>query len=268
MPGDEHTEDHGDAQQLDVSDAVAKPHERQHHRQDLARHHHPVEHDRAEPLDGAVDEDLADGARERERQQLGDGLGVGPRENDFDATGNDWTSRGRRFEEQVALMRRIWRGEAARPGCDPIGPTPVQAGGPKIIIGGFVDVALERAGRLADGLRTFDFAPEVTIHHQRIAVVQRAWEAAGRAGKPWIIVRNSKKDYGTSKMIEGTLKAGDVVLLVEDIATTGGQVLEAAKIITEGGGKVDKIGAETDCFLATISSLQPHSGQEVKGSWG
>ncbi len=71
--------------------------------------------------------------------------------------------------------------------------------------------------------------------------VALAAATAMEAGKPWIIIRNSKKDYGTSKMIEGTLKAGDVVLLVEDIATTGGQVLEAAKIITEAGAKVDRI---------------------------
>jgi orotate phosphoribosyltransferase len=32
-----------------------------------------------------------------------------------------------------------------------------------------------------------------------------------------------------------------VVLLVEDIATTGGQVLEAAKVITEAGARVKKI---------------------------
>ncbi len=61
------------------------------------------------------------------------------------------------------------------------------------------------------------------------------------SGKNWIIVRNSKKGYGTGKMVEGVLKEGDVVLLVEDIATTGGQVLEAAKIITEAGAKVSKI---------------------------
>ena len=59
--------------------------------------------------------------------------------------------------------------------------------------------------------------------------------------KNWIIVRNSKKGYGTGKMVEGVLKAGDIVLLVEDIATTGGQVLEAAKIITEAGASVKKI---------------------------
>jgi orotate phosphoribosyltransferase len=66
------------------------------------------------------------------------------------------------------------------------------------------------------------------------------------SGKRWIIVRNSKKDYGTSKMIEGVLKKDDVVLLVEDIATTGGQVLEAAKIIAEAGAKVKKIVAVID----------------------
>ena len=61
------------------------------------------------------------------------------------------------------------------------------------------------------------------------------------SGKNWIIIRNSKKGYGTGKMVEGVLKEGDVVLLVEDIATTGGQVLEAAKIITEAGATVKKI---------------------------
>ena len=66
------------------------------------------------------------------------------------------------------------------------------------------------------------------------------------SGKNWIIVRNRKKGYGTGKIIEGTLKPGDVVLLVEDIATTGGQVLEAAKVITDAGARVKKIVAVID----------------------
>ena len=76
--------------------------------------------------------------------------------------------------------------------------------------------------------------------------VALAAATAMQTGKKWIIVRNSKKDYGTSKMVEGVLKKDDVVLLVEDIATTGGQVLEAAKIITEAGAKVKKIVAVID----------------------
>jgi orotate phosphoribosyltransferase len=65
-------------------------------------------------------------------------------------------------------------------------------------------------------------------------------------GKNWVIIRNAKKGYGTDKLIEGKLKPGDVVLLVEDIATTGGQVMEAAKVITQAGAKVKKIVCVVD----------------------
>jgi len=76
--------------------------------------------------------------------------------------------------------------------------------------------------------------------------VALAAATAMEADKPWVIIRNSKKDYGTGKMVEGRLCAGDVVLLVEDIATTGGQVLEAAKIIADAGATVKKIVAVID----------------------
>ena len=66
------------------------------------------------------------------------------------------------------------------------------------------------------------------------------------SGKPWVIIRNTKKDYGTKKPFEGKLSDADSVLLVEDIATTGGQVLEAAKLITEIGAKVERIVAVID----------------------
>ena len=64
--------------------------------------------------------------------------------------------------------------------------------------------------------------------------------------RPFIIVRNAKKDYGTSNLFEGVLKEGDRVLIVEDVATTGGQVLEAAKAITDSGAHVEKIVAVLD----------------------
>lgn len=91
-----------------------------------------------------------------------------------------------------------------------------------------------------------EFAKYVTddvtlIAGAELGGVALAAATAMETGRNWIIVRNSKKGYGTSKMVEGVLKSGDVVLLVEDIATTGGQVCEAAKIITEAGAKVSKI---------------------------
>jgi orotate phosphoribosyltransferase len=96
-----------------------------------------------------------------------------------------------------------------------------------------------------------EFAKYVTsdvtlIAGAELGGVALAAATAMHTGKKWIIVRNSKKDYGTSKMIEGVLEKDDIVLLVEDIATTGGQVLEAAKIITEAGAKVKNIVAVID----------------------
>lgn len=65
-------------------------------------------------------------------------------------------------------------------------------------------------------------------------------------GVPALFVRNRKKDYGTSKQIEGAYAAGDRVLLVEDVLTTGGQVLEAAKTLADAGLRVEKIVAVLD----------------------
>jgi len=76
--------------------------------------------------------------------------------------------------------------------------------------------------------------------------VALAAATAMETGLNWVIIRNSKKGYGTSKMVEGVLKEDDVVLIVEDIATTGGQVIEAAKIVTEAGAKVKKIVCTID----------------------
>ena len=60
-------------------------------------------------------------------------------------------------------------------------------------------------------------------------------------GLPCIFIRNQKKDYGTAKQLEGPLEPGDKVVLIEDVCTTGGQILEAAKVIEAGGATVTKI---------------------------
>ncbi|MBU6282723.1 orotate phosphoribosyltransferase [bacterium] len=66
------------------------------------------------------------------------------------------------------------------------------------------------------------------------------------SGLPSVFIRNQKKEYGTSKQLEGRLDEGDQVVIVEDVATTGGQVLEAAKVIEAGGAKVIGIIATID----------------------
>lgn len=74
-----------------------------------------------------------------------------------------------------------------------------------------------------------------------LGAVALAAAASLASRKPFFIVRNAKKDYGTSKTIEGKLEKGDKVVLVEDIVTTGGQVIEAIKNISDAGAQVVKV---------------------------
>ncbi|MFO0827482.1 MAG: orotate phosphoribosyltransferase [Phycisphaerales bacterium] len=69
------------------------------------------------------------------------------------------------------------------------------------------------------------------------------------SGLPCVFVRNQKKDYGTAKQLEGKLEKGDKVTIVEDVATTGGQALEAAKVLRDAG-------AEVLAIIATIDRLE------------
>ena len=55
---------------------------------------------------------------------------------------------------------------------------------------------------------------------------------------PSLFVRNQRKDYGTSQRFEGVLEAGDGVVLLEDIATSGGQAIEAARDLEAAGATV------------------------------
>lgn len=98
------------------------------------------------------------------------------------------------------------------------------------------------------GRRLAEFVgPETTrIAGAELGGVALAAATSMASGKPFLIVRNKKKDYGTSKDFEGALERGDRVLLVEDIATTGGQVLEAAKTIAAAGATVERIVSVVD----------------------
>lgn len=83
--------------------------------------------------------------------------------------------------------------------------------------------------------------------------------AAGIAtGKPMLFVRNAKKDYGTAKQLEGVLESGDRVVLLEDVATTGGQALEAVGVLRE-------LGAEIVGVISTVDRLEG-AGEKFKAA--
>ncbi|MEM8758135.1 MAG: orotate phosphoribosyltransferase [Planctomycetota bacterium] len=65
-------------------------------------------------------------------------------------------------------------------------------------------------------------------------------------GHPTVFIRNQKKDYGTAKQLEGELNDGDRVILLEDVATTAGQALEACETVREQGAEIVAVIAAID----------------------
>jgi orotate phosphoribosyltransferase len=51
-------------------------------------------------------------------------------------------------------------------------------------------------------------------------------------------VRKEAKQHGTGKLIEGPFEAGDKVVVVEDVITTGGSALKAVEAVRAAGGEV------------------------------
>lgn len=89
-----------------------------------------------------------------------------------------------------------------------------------------------------------------------LGAVALAAATAMACGKPFVIIRNQKKDYGTSKLVEGALKPGESVAIVEDVLTTGGQVIEAAKTLMDAGAKVERIIAVIDRLEGARANIE------------
>ncbi len=112
------------------------------------------------------------------------GIGLGWNAVEYEALGMDFASRGRRVEEQVALLRRLWtepsltfRGEHERVTGAGLAPLPVQRPIP-IWFGAWSAPAYRRAGRLADGWFP-QMQPGPMLDDAR-AIVADAARAAGR----------------------------------------------------------------------------------------
>lgn len=112
------------------------------------------------------------------------GMGVGGRKDDFKAAEQSFEDRGRRWDEALELMHRVWRGEPLVPGSNPVGPRPTREGGVPILIGGMSDKAIERTIRWGIGW-TAGGAPaeQVAAFAEK---VRAAWKES-RDGQPRIV---------------------------------------------------------------------------------
>jgi alkanesulfonate monooxygenase SsuD/methylene tetrahydromethanopterin reductase-like flavin-dependent oxidoreductase (luciferase family) len=111
------------------------------------------------------------------------GLGLGAREDDYNAAGVPFDHRGRRLEEQLRTMRRIWNGEPLSDGLGAVGPKPARPGGPEVLLGAYSPAAIQRSGVFADGF-ILGGATDPSMRKQIMQLVETSWQAAGRPGRP------------------------------------------------------------------------------------
>ena len=116
------------------------------------------------------------------------GLGVGMREDDFLAAGASFRERGKHFDQQLALMTRIWSGQPVSETIGEIGPVPVQQGGPELLIGGFSPQARERIARWGNGALVGVGSGGPEMVRQSLELTRKVWQEAGRTGKPRLVV--------------------------------------------------------------------------------
>jgi len=113
--------------------------------------------------------------------RLSVGLGVGGREEDYRAASADLSQQTMAgMAERVAVMRRVWSGEKVTEAVRPVGPPPVQPGGPELLVGTMGPKTVRHAAAWADGLAgvTLDLDPAAT--GELFDLAREAWSDAGK----------------------------------------------------------------------------------------
>ena len=136
----------------------------------------PQLHDPVMLAKGLASGDVLSGGR------LTVGLGVGGRHEDYHAVGADpATQTMRAMAERVAVMKRVWAGEKITESVLPVGPAPVQPGGPPLFVGSIGPKTIRSAAGWADGLAGTTLDLDVAKQNELFDVARDAW---ARAGKP------------------------------------------------------------------------------------
>ena len=76
--------------------------------------------------------------------------------------------------------------------------------------------------------------------------------------RPYVIVRKEAKAYGTGNRIEGGFEAGEEVVVLEDIATTGQSAIDAVEALRAAGAVVERVVVVVDREEGAASNLAEH----------
>ncbi|OBC12488.1 luciferase [Mycobacterium sp. 852013-50091_SCH5140682] len=109
------------------------------------------------------------------------GIGIGGRHEDYHAVGADPKTQTRRgMAERTEIMRRVWAGEKITDSVLPVGPAPVRAGGPPLLVGTVGPRTVRDAASWADGLAGITMDLDTGKQKELFDVARDAWTQAGK----------------------------------------------------------------------------------------
>ncbi|GAB7069019.1 LLM class flavin-dependent oxidoreductase [Mycolicibacterium hodleri] len=135
----------------------------------------PQLHDPVMLAKGLATGDMLSGGR------LTVGIGVGGRKEDYDAVGADMeTQTMRGMAERVEIMKRVWAGDKVTESVLPVGPSPVQPGGPPLLVGTIGPKTVRSAATWAGGMAGTTLDLDVAAQNELFDVARAAWRDAGK----------------------------------------------------------------------------------------
>ncbi len=109
------------------------------------------------------------------------GIGVGGRTEDYEAVGADLATQTMRgMAERVEVMKRVWAGEKTTESVLPVGPAPLQPGGPPLLVGTIGPKTVRSAAAWADGLAGTTLDLDAAKQNELFDVARTAWAEAGK----------------------------------------------------------------------------------------
>ena len=115
------------------------------------------------------------------------GVGVGGREQDYQALDVPFEGRHQRLDAGVAELKRLWAGEPVDKGGQPVGPAPHSPGGPPLWAAAMGPKSMARAAKWADGVTGFSIGADPGEIARGNQSALDAWEAEGRSERPRLV---------------------------------------------------------------------------------
>jgi probable F420-dependent oxidoreductase len=182
---------------------------------------------------------------------LGVGIG-GEYPQEFRACGVPIAERGRRTDEAIALIRRLWTAEEIThdgpfyPMADvKIHPAPAQPGGPPIVVAGRKPPAMRRAARLGDGWMPYLYSPR--RYGQSVTTIR---ELAGETGRDlsgfewyaWVFVNVDPDSTRAKEQAAATMGGNynqDFKPMIDSVAAAGStaEVTDRLKEFVDAGAR-------------------------------